>query len=206
MDARADIQKLAARPDLAVFEERSSASYNLDIAALNRLIDFGREHDPRLKGASDARSAELCEISETTYKSIRRGRNLHPRVDILYSVVALFGGSIDRLVGLAPTRDIAREHAIWDGSLMDGMQQRVELLIAQKTANETEIAELRKALSASEKAQAHAEERATNLKQRLDELQTEITVHRAALRRHRFATLATMALLVFLVTLCIICH
>jgi transcriptional regulator with XRE-family HTH domain len=206
MDARTDDVIQTSFADLTVIEERGSASYSLDVAALNRLIDFGREHNPRLKGASDARIAELCEISETTYKSIRKGRNMHPRVDILYSIVALFGGSIDRLVGLAPTRDIARERAVWDGSLVDGMQQHIDLLTAQKAETDAETLRLRAALSASEKAQAKAEERAEYLTQRITEMQTEVTLHRVALRRHRIAMLAIVALLMVLLAVGVIFH
>ena len=206
MDARTDDVIQTSFADLTVIEERGSASYSLDVAALNRLIDFGREHNPRLKGASDARIAELCEISETTYKSIRKGRNMHPRVDILYSIVALFGGSIDRLVGLAPTRDIARERAVWDGSLVDGMQQHIDLLTAQKAETDAETLRLRATLSASEKAQAKAEERAEYLTQRITEMQAEVTLHRVALRRHRIAMLATVALLMVLLAVGVIFH
>lgn len=206
MDARTDDVIQTSFADLTVIEERSSASYSLNVAALNRLIDFGREHNPRLKGASDARIAELCEISETTYKSIRKGRNMHPRVDILYSIVALFGGSIDRLVGLAPTRDIARERAVWDGSLVDGMQQHIDLLTAQKAETDAETLRLRAALSASEKSQAKAEERAEYLTQRITEMQTEVTLHRVALRRHRIAMLAIVALLMVLLAVVVIFH
>ena len=206
MDARADDIRNATFAEFAVVEERGSASYSLDVAALNRLIDFGREHNPRLKGASDARIADLCEISETTYKSIRKGRNLHPRVDILYSIVALFNGSIDRLVGLAPTRDIAHERAVWDGSLVDGMQQRIDLLTAQKSEADSENFKLRAELIASEKALAKAEERTIYLTQRIEELFVEVSTHRKALHGHRVATLTITVLLLLLLALSIVYH
>lgn len=181
---------------LEVVEERSSSTYNLDVDALNRLIDFGREHNPRLKGASEARLAEMCEVSETTFKSIRKGRNRKPRLDIMYSIVALFGGSIDRLIGLAPPRDIARERATWDATLTEGLQQRIDYLERQKAADDAELDRLRKLVLAKSEALAHAQTRADACEARVAELIAEAARHRAELRRHRWAILF-IALLFF---------
>lgn len=198
MDARINDAQMSNVDKLEVIEERSSSTYILDIDALNRLIEFGRDHNPRLKGASEARLAELCEISETTFKNIRKGRCKKPRVDILYSMVALFGGSIDRLVGLAPTRDIARERAVWDGSLVDGLQQRVDHLTQQKVADDAELARLRKMVLAAEKAQTKAEEHSAHLQERVIELNADAIRHRKELRRHRWAVLVVAILLLVL--------
>ena len=187
MDARINDAQMSNVDKLEVIEERSSSTYNLDIDALNRLIEFGRDHNPRLKGASEARLAELCEISETTFKNIRKGRCKKPRVDILYSMVALFGGSIDRLVGLAPTRDIARERAVWDGSLVDGLQQRIDNLTGQKAADDAELSRLRKMVLAAEKAQACAETQVDQLRQRIDEMHADAARQQSELRRQRYA-------------------
>lgn len=187
MDARINDAQMSNVDKLEVIEERSSSTYNLDIDALNRLIEFGRDHNPRLKGASEARLAELCEISETTFKNIRKGRCKKPRVDILYSMVALFGGSIDRLVGLAPTRDIARERAVWDGSLVDGLQQRIDNLTRQKADDDAELSRLRKMVLAAEKAQACAETQVDQLRQRIDEMHADAARQQSELRRQRYA-------------------
>jgi transcriptional regulator with XRE-family HTH domain len=112
-------------------EDRSSPTYNLDIEALNNLISFARANNPRFKDMSEAKMAEACDVSVTTFKDIRKGRCRKPRVDILYSIVSALGGSIDRLVGLAPTRDISKESAVWDATLVEGYQQRIDTLAAQ---------------------------------------------------------------------------
>lgn len=194
MDARINDAPLSNVQQLEVVEERSSSTYNLDVDALNRLIEFGRQNNPRLKGASEARLAELCEVSETTFKSIRKGRNKKPRVDILYSIVALFGGSIDRLIGLAPTRDIRREGAVWDATLADGLQQRIDNLTQQKAEDDAELSRLRKMVLAAEKAQAHAEERCDALRERVIELNADALRHRAELRRHRTTLIVVVVL------------
>lgn len=112
-------------------EERSSPTYNLDVEALNNLITFARNNNPRFKGMSESKMAEVCDVSVTTFKDIRKGRCKKPRVDILYSIVSAFGGSIDRLVGLAPARDISKETATWDATLVEGYQHRIDALTAQ---------------------------------------------------------------------------
>lgn len=196
MDARLNDAPPSNVQLLEVVEERSSSTYNLDVDALNRLIDFGREHNPRLKGASEARLAEMCEVSETTFKSIRKGRNRKPRIDIMYSIVALFGGSIDRLIGLAPPRDIARERATWDATLTEGLQQRIDYLERQKSADDAELVRLRKLVLAKSEALAHAETRADACEARVAELLAEAARHRTELRRHRWAMIF-MTLLFF---------
>lgn len=198
MDAMINDAPPSSIPQLEVIEERSSSSYALDIDALNRLIEFGREHNPRLRGASEARIADLCEISETTLKSIRKGRNRKPRIDILYSIVVLFGGSIDRLVGLAPTRDINREAAVWDGTLVDGLQQRVAHMTQQKAEDAAELARLRRMVLEAEKTAARAEERSRSLQHDNDELTAAAARHRQELRRHRWAMLTVAILLIAL--------
>lgn len=199
MDAKQADAPLSNMQRLEVVEERSSSTYNLDVDALNRLIEFGRHNNPRLKGASEARLAELCEVSETTFKSIRKGRNRKPRVDILYSIVALFGGSIDRLIGLAPTRDLRHEGAVWDATLADGLQQRIDNLTQQKADDDAELARLRKMVLAAEKAQAHAEERCEALRERVADLNADALRHRAELRRHRWALLCVVILILIVV-------
>jgi len=198
MDARTNDAPLSNVQQLSVVEERSSSTYCLDIDALNRLIDFGREHNPRLKGASEARIAELCEISETTYKSIRKGRNRKPRVDILYSIVALFGGSIDRLIGLAPPRDYARERAAWDATMVEGLQQRIDYLERQKALDDAELGRLRKIILEKGEAKARAESHASDLMNQIEKLTSDADRHRAELRRHRWAMLAVCFILIAL--------
>ena len=196
MDARLNDAPPSNVQLLEVVEERSSSTYNRDVDALNRLIDFGREHNPRLKGASEARLAEMCEVSETTFKSIRKGRNRKPRIDIMYSIVALFGGSIDRLIGLAPPRDIARERATWDATPTEGLQHRIDYLERQKSADDAELDRLRKLVLAKSEALAHAETRADACEARVAELLAEAARHRTELRRHRWAMIC-MTLLFF---------
>ncbi len=121
-------------------EERSSPTYNLDIDALNNLISFARANNPRFKDMSETKMAEACDVSVTTFKDIRKGRCKKPRVDIIYSIVSALGGSIDRLVGLAPTRDIAKESAAWDATLVEGYQHRIDALTAQVEALHAQLA------------------------------------------------------------------
>lgn len=144
-------------------EEHHDPTYNLDVDALNALISFARANNPRFKDLSEAKIAELCDVSVTTFKDIRKGRCHKPRVDILYSIVSALGGSIDRLVGLAPSRDIEKEKAAWDATLVEGYQQRIDALTAQLAEKDAEITKLRdeKATLLLEIAEKHEEHAVT---------------------------------------------
>jgi len=200
MDARINDAPLSNVQQLTVIEEHTSPSYRFDIDAFNRLIDFAKKNHPRFKGVSDSRFAEICMISDTTFKDLRKGRNIKPRTDTMYSILAPIGGSLDRLLGLAPTRDIAHESAVWDSTLVDGLQQRVDHLTQQKVADDAELAQLRKMVLAAEKAQTKAEEHSAHLQERMIELNADAIRHRKELRRHRWAVLVVAILLLALCT------
>ena len=74
--------------------------YHFDADRLDALIRAKCRTDNRFIGTTIAERARMCDVSETTYKSIVSGRNPAPRLDIIYNIVATFGGSIDALVGI----------------------------------------------------------------------------------------------------------
>ena len=74
--------------------------YHFDADRLDALIRAKCRTDDRFRGTTIAERARMCDVSETTYKSIVSGRNPAPRLDIIYNIVATFGGSIDALVGI----------------------------------------------------------------------------------------------------------
>lgn len=198
MDARINDAPPSNVQQLTVIEERSSPSYRFDIAGFNRLVDFAKKYHPLFIGASDSRFAEICMVSDTTFKDLRKGRNTNPRTGTMYSILAPLGGSMDRLFGLAPTRDLAHESAVWDATIVEGLQQRIDYLTQQKAADDAELARLRKMLLAAEKAQTKAEEHASNLQERIIELNADAIRHRKELRRHRWAMLAICFILLAL--------
>lgn len=196
MDARINDAPLSNVQQFTVIEEHSSPSYRFDIEGFNRLVDSAKKNHPLFKGVSDSRFAEICMVSDTTFKDLRKGRNSKPRTDTMYSILAPIGGSMDRLFGLAPTRDIAHESAVWDDTIVDGLQQRIDYLTQQKADDDAELARLRKMVLVAETAQARAEEHAAGLDIRLAELNSDATRHRIELRRHRWAMLAVTVLLI----------
>lgn len=198
MDARINDAPLSNVQQLTVIEEHTSPSYRFDIESFNRLVDFAKKNHPLFKGVSDSRFAEICMVSDTTFKDLRKGRNSKPRTDTMYSILAPIGGSMDRLFGLAPTRDIAHESAVWDATIVEGLQQRIDYLTKQKAADDAELARLRKMLLAAEKAQTKAEEHAAHLQERIIELNADANRHRKELRRHRWAMLAVCLILIVL--------
>lgn len=74
--------------------------YHFDADRLDALIRAKCRTDDRFRGTTIAERARMCDVSETTYKSIVSGRNPAPRLDIIYNIVTTFGGSIDALVGI----------------------------------------------------------------------------------------------------------
>lgn len=99
----------------------------LDYQRLNELVEFQRKNNPALKGKTLADIAESCDSCETTLKGLLKGRNKNPRVGTLVRLLkSIGGGSIDRLVGLAPPRDFRAEEAVYDKTLVETLQARLE--------------------------------------------------------------------------------
>lgn len=117
-----------ASPMLPAAEEFDSSSCcELDNTALTALIKFQKENNPRLRGKSNRDIAEACGMSENTLCAILKGKNRNPRVGTLVCIIrAIGGGSIDRLVGLAPHRDYAKEEAVFDATLVETLQARLD--------------------------------------------------------------------------------
>lgn len=124
----------------------------LDYQRLNELVEFQRKNNPALKGKTLADIAESCDSCETTLKGLLKGRNKNPRVGTLVRLLkSIGGGSIDRLVGLAPPRDFRAEEAVYDKTLvetlqarLDAKQERIEEYKDQVVTLETENQRVRK--------------------------------------------------------------
>lgn len=117
-----------ASPMLPNTEEYVDSSvYELDNTALTELITFQKKNNPRLKGKSNRDIAESCGMSENTLCAIMKGKNRNPRIATLVCILrAIGGGSIDRLVGLAPHRDFSKEEAVYDATLVEALQARLD--------------------------------------------------------------------------------
>ena len=99
----------------------------LDNAILCELIEFQCKNNPKLKGLTSADIAEKCDMSESTLKALKKGKNKNPRVGTLVRLLKYIGGgSIDRMVGLAPPRDFAKEEATYDRTLVETLQARLD--------------------------------------------------------------------------------
>jgi len=138
---------------LPITEESADFSvYELDNTALTQLVSFQKKNNPRLQGKSNRDIAEACGMSENTLCAILKGKNRNPRVATLVCILrTIGGGSIDRLVGLAPHRDFAKEEALYDATLVEAMQvrldekrQRIEELTTEVSTAENECTRLRK--------------------------------------------------------------
>ncbi len=142
-----------ASPMLPVAEEyNDSTAFELDNTALTELVNFQKKNNPRLQGKTNRDIAEACGMSENTLCAILKGKNKNPRVaTLVYIMRAVGGGSIDRLVGLAPHRDFAKEEAFYDATLVEAMQarldekrQRIDELTSELTTSEEECTRLRR--------------------------------------------------------------
>lgn len=99
----------------------------LDYKILRDLIEFQRKNNPKLKGMSGADIAVACDMSESTYKGLLNGKNRNPRLATVVRMIKFVGGgSLDRMVGLAPPRDFAREEALYDRTLVEALQARLD--------------------------------------------------------------------------------
>lgn len=141
-----------ASPMLPLVEDPADQfACELDNTALTALVKFQKENNPRLKGKSNRDIADACGMSENTFCAILKGKNRNPRVGTLVCIIrAIGGGSIDRLVGLAPHRDFEKEEAVFDATLVETLQARldekretIESLRAQLEDREARLVNLR---------------------------------------------------------------
>ncbi len=93
---------------------------------LSDLINFQMQNNPDLAGKTKMDIAKECDISESTMKNILSGKNSNPHVGTLKRIIVkIGGGSIDRIIGLAPPRDFKKEDAVYDANLVQAAQIRV---------------------------------------------------------------------------------
>lgn len=208
-----------ASPMLPILEDQPDlTAYELDNTALTALVKFQKENNPRLKGKSNRDIADACGMSENTFCAILKGKNRNPRVGTLVCILrAIGGGSIDRLVGLAPHRDFAKEEAVFDATLVEALQarldekrQRIEELTADLAAEKSESARLRKLLLDESAQRSAYEARAVEAESRLKDkdsvvefrtgLHTDLKLENARLRR----TGVVLSVILAVILLCLI--
>lgn len=194
-----------ASPMLPLTDDHSDLSvYELDNTALTALVKFQKENNPRLKGKSNRDIADACGMSENTFCAILKGKNRNPRVGTLVCILrAIGGGSIDRLVGLAPHRDFAKEEAVFDATLVDSLQarldekrERIRELTNELGASEEECNRLRKMYNQKCIELSKAEARIESLNNR----ESEQVAGRAELVRMRRLANTLLAILIALVS------
>lgn len=78
----------------------------------------------RIQNLTWADLSRMSGVPESTIKKLLRGETQDPRISTLYPIVAALSASIDRLVGLAPQRDLEHEAAVYDANVMDTMRAR----------------------------------------------------------------------------------
>lgn len=94
---------------------------------LSELLKFQMKNNPKLAGQTKADIARACDMSESTLKNLLSGKNDNPQVGTLKRLIQYIGGgSIDRMVGLAPPRDFKAEEAVYDANLVETIQIQLD--------------------------------------------------------------------------------
>jgi transcriptional regulator with XRE-family HTH domain len=184
---------------LVFLHEEHNCEDVLDGVILCELIEFQRKNNPKLKGMSGADIAEACDMSESTYKGLIKGKNRNPRVGTLVRLLKYIGGgSIDRMVGLAPPRDFAREEAVYDRTLVETLQARLDAKKERIDEYALEVDEL----------QAENEKLRNELVEALKELSAEktksATTMEHKIRAHKYACAFVLTGIVLLFVLALI--
>ena len=191
-----------ASPMLPIAEEPSGfAACELDNTALTQLVSFQKKNNPRLKDWSNRDIAEACGMSENTLCAILKGKNRNPRVATLVCILRIIGGgSIDRLVGLAPHRDFAKEEAVYDATLVEAMQARLDEkreqvadLKAQLEDAQSRLVNLRTIIheegkdgNAAKGKVKEMEERLADKRAQIERYEKQIDEQKAEIRKLRF--------------------
>lgn len=109
--------------------------------------------------------ASLCGTPESTLKKLARGESEDPRLSTIVPPFRVLGLSIDRACGLAPERDMQKEAAAHNVSMVAALQERLAMQdAALKEQNDTiirqraEIAAQAATIEARDKSIVHRNE------------------------------------------------
>ena len=116
----------------------------------------------KLQGVTFPTLAKLSGIPESTIKKIAYGESEDPRLSTLQPIFKVLGLSIDRACELAPERDIAKESAQHNVSMVTALQERLSMqdgkmdgLRDMITEQKAEIASQKATIAAREASIAH---------------------------------------------------
>lgn len=172
---------------------------------LNELLKFQMQNNPALAGKTKADIAKACDMSESTLKNLLNGKNDNPQVGTLKRLIRYIGGgSIDRMVGLAPPRDFKTEEAVYDANLVETIQVRldekramIDELQHQLAMAELEKDRLRKIVLEKSEAKSKACAELASQKELLEEYKGKV-LRRDLLIQHRNIAVISLAAVVAL--------
>ena len=124
--------------EVIVLETKIEDAPLIDYAQMLKLMEF--------QGMSFPALARACGTPVSTLRKLMHGQTPDPRISSILPVVRALGASLDRLIGLAPKRDIAKEEAVFDASLMDSMRWQLDASEKQRAELQAELAALREQL------------------------------------------------------------
>lgn len=178
---------------------------------LNDLLKFQMQNNPALAGKTKADIARACDMSESTLKNLLSGKNDNPQVGTLKRLIRYIGGgSIDRMVGLAPPRDFKEEEAVYDANLVQSIQiqlgekrMQIEELQNQLAMAELEKDRLRKIVLEKGEAKSKACAELAAKVELIEEYKGKVS-RRDALVKHRNIAILVLASVVALMFIAVI--
>lgn len=103
--------------------------------------------------------SKLCGTPESTIKKLVRGEIENPTLTTITPVFRVLGLSIDRACGLAPERDIAKEAAEHNVSMITALQERLAMQDEKVDALKDTIADQKAKIASLEATAAVTEKR-----------------------------------------------
>lgn len=172
---------------------------------LSELLKFQMKNNPKLAGKTKADIAKACDMSESTLKNLLNGKNDNPQVGTMKRFIQYIGGgSLDRILGLAPPRDFEKEEAVYDADLVKTIQIHLDEKLAQIDDLQHQIAmaelekdRLRKIVLEKSEAKSKACAELASQEKLLDEYKGKVS-RRDALIKHRNIAVVILAALVIL--------
>lgn len=174
---------------------------------LNELLKFQMQNNPDLEGMTKADIAKACDMSESTLKNLLNGKNDNPQVGTLKRLIDFIGGgSIDRMVGLAPPRDFKEEEAVYDANLVQAIQiqlgekrAQIEELQNQLAMAELEKDRLRKIVLEKGEAKSKACAELASKVEMIEEYKGKVSRRDTLIKHRNIAVLVLAALVVLMV-------
>ena len=155
----------------------------------------------KLQGLTLAKLSKLCGTPESTLKKLVSGDVEDPRLGTIFPPFNMLGLSIDRACGLAPERDMKKEAAEHEVSMVTAIQERLAMQDAELSGHRHTIMEQNAKIASLQATLDARDSTIAGLDQQRARLENELASERKSSRRMMAWMIALILIVVALAAL-----